>query len=71
MKDEYAKSTTKNTAKSLEDFGKGSGTVGRNRSSSADQISTISTGAGQGGNGTVPPNAGSNKASKVGGGSKK
>jgi hypothetical protein len=71
MKEEYAKSTTKNTSKSLEDFGKGSGSARSDRDFGADQISALSTGKGQRGNGPVPSNAGGNKASKVGGGSNK
>jgi len=71
MKEEYAKSTTKNTAKSLEDYGKKSASDGGDRGGSADQISAVSARTGQGGSGAVPPNAGGNKASKVGGGSNK
>jgi len=71
MKEEYAKSTTKNISKSLKDYEEQSTSARRDRSSSADQISALSTGAGHGRNGSVPPNAGGNKASKVCGGSKK
>ena len=71
MKEEYAKSTTKNISKSLKGYEEQSASDGGDRGGSADQISALSTGAGQGRNGSVPPNAGGNKASKVCGRSKK
>ena len=71
MKDEYAKSTTQNTSKSLKDYEEQSTSARRDRSGSADQISALSARKGQGGSGSVPSGTGGNKASKVGGGSNK
>jgi hypothetical protein len=57
MREAYGNATTKNTAKSLKDYEKGSASesVGRDSGSSEDELRAISAGREQGGDGNIRP----------------
>jgi len=69
MREAYGKSTTKNTAKSLEDYGKGSASIsdGSARSSGDDTVDALSARERSGGDGDIRPASGGNQTSEVGG----
>jgi hypothetical protein len=70
MREAYGKSTTKNTAKSLEDYGKKSAaaSAGGDGSSGSDQLGPVSTGERQGGDEPVRLASSTDTTSEVGAG---
>jgi hypothetical protein len=73
MKEAYGRSTTTNTAKSLEEYNKNSSaTSARGDKAGANgPLRAVPTGKGRGRNGAVPPPTPSGQPSAVGGGTKK
>jgi hypothetical protein len=67
MRDAYGRSTTKNTSKSLKDYEEGSASesVGRNPSSSEDELRAISAGRKSGGYGAIRPAGPANPTSGI------
>ena len=68
MRDAYGRSTTKNTAKSFEDYegNTPARTTGRGTTGANNQSGAVPAGGGQGGSGAVPPTSGAGNAGGVG-----